>query len=122
MAVSFQGTHTNSNGTILLRFLNLRRRLIQRQSRNHARPAQPAVALSPHFAEPAVPTAAERHFDFRPFGYLFDPERVMEHLYVDTQPIHMLQSQLHVVQFSCRLRSFQISARLLRQLTQLLLV
>ena len=46
----------------------------------------------------------------------------MEHLYVDTQPIHMLQSQLHVVQFSRGLRSFQISARLLRQLTQLLLV
>src|SRR5205814_1236346 len=63
--------------------------------------------------EPAVPRAAERQVDLWSVADLLDANGVVEHLDVDAQAIHVLQTELHVVHLAGRLVGNDVSSRAL---------
>src|SRR5262245_15876279 len=76
---------------MLLSETNLWRGFGGGQRRNDTSPAQAVFAELPDVRQPAVPAPTERDLHFRPTRERPEPERVVEHLHIDPQGVHVSQ-------------------------------
>ncbi len=120
--VSFERPHANSDRAMLLGETNLGQRFGRRQRRNDAGPAQPIVTELPNICQPAVPTPAQRDLRIGAFRQRRNPERVVDHLHIDAEFVHMLEPPLHVGKLARLNRRSDVSAEFFQVLRRLLFV
>src|SRR5262249_36846373 len=84
-----EGAHADADGAMFLGEAHLRRGFAWGQCRNDTGPAQAVLAEFPDVRQPAIPAPTERDLDFRATRERPEPERVVEHLHVDPQGVHV---------------------------------
>src|SRR4029434_10680439 len=81
---------------MLLGKTHLWNRLTGRQRRNYASPSQSIFTVFPDIRQPPVPTPAQRNLSVGPRGQGREPKRVVKHLDVNAERIHMAQSLMYI--------------------------
>src|SRR5207249_1085695 len=85
-------------------------------------PAQAVLAEFPDIRQPAVPAPTERDLHFRAAREWPEPERVVEHLHIDPQGVHVPQPLGHIANLPGLHRSSHFPAESFDMLCGLLLV
>src|SRR6266567_9598848 len=94
--LQFQASDEDTAGAVLLAEGEfLARRVHGAQGRHHG-PAQAALALFPDIGEPAIVAAAERDFDRGILSPGAQEHRRVEHLDVDIERVHVIETRLDV--------------------------
>src|SRR5207237_4923846 len=117
-----EGAHADADGAMFLGEANLRRGLGRGQRRHYTGPAQAILAELPDIRQPAVPAPTERDLHFRAARERPQPERVVEHLHVDPQRVHVSQPLGHIADLPGLHRSSHFPAESFDMLFGLLLV
>ena len=95
-AIAFEGPHQNRHRAVFLAPGQHVDGIGQAQQRQHADPAQPAVALLPDIGHPAVVGFADRHFELGLVGDLLDKDGRIHHLNIDAHLVHVADARLDI--------------------------
>src|SRR4030095_2930654 len=95
-ALALERPHAYADSAMLLGKTHLWNRLTGRQRRNYASPSQSIFTVFPDIRQPPVPTPAQRNLSVGPRGQGREPKRVVKHLDVNAERIHMAQSLMYI--------------------------
>src|SRR5262245_40499393 len=93
---SFDATHENAAGSMLLAKLELLQRRAHIQQGQDTDPPKPPLPLAVNVGEPAIIALGNGNFPLDLVGYLLDKNRRIEHLNVNTQLVHVFEPGRYV--------------------------